>query len=118
MPPEAIERSVCSAIAGSPRRSRNSIADADGNFGALPQPPLTESKRRAQLRDRLVERVLARRLLGGLQQRARRDSRATIASLCARMSSRCCSHAFATPPSTCGHAGMPWRCSGGKYVPA
>jgi hypothetical protein len=39
MPPEAIARSVCSAISRSPRRSRNSIAEVAGNFGALREKP-------------------------------------------------------------------------------
>ena len=37
---------------------------------------------------------------------------------CERISSRCSSQAAPIAVSTCGQAGMPWRGSGGKYVPA
>ena len=43
MPPRAIARRVCDVISVSPRRSRNSIAEAGGNFGAPPKPPLRGS---------------------------------------------------------------------------
>ena len=64
-------RAACrSAIACSPRSSRNSITEACGNFGAPPKPPLRASKVSRQLRHRVVERARVERLGGWRQQRA------------------------------------------------
>ena len=116
MPPSAIPSSVFVAGSSSPRRSRNSIADACGNFGARPQPPQRSSKperrpRTASLRSASVS--------GSRDASMRADARteSVSASACRTTSPRRSRYASDTERSTWRKLGNPCRGSGGKYVP-
>ena len=77
-----------------------------------------ESKRLAQTRDGVVEHVVARRLLGGLQQRAAReprDHRLALRADVVALLVPCLRDAARAPAAS---DGMPGRGAGGKYVPA
>ena len=100
----------------SPRSSRNSMHRACGNFGAPPKPPLRASKALAQrpATASLQRALAAAARLDGCQLRARRRG-ARAAARRRRGSPRGSrSHASAIACSTCVHAGIPWRGSGGK----
>jgi hypothetical protein len=113
MPPDAIARSVWVLISVSPRRSRNSIDDAGGNFGAAPKPPLARSYER-----RSPSTASSSTLGSSSRSEGRRSapprSRSAIRAPPASISSRRSSHACDTASRTERQLGMPMRDSGGK----
>ena len=113
MPPAAIARSVWSATSVSPRRSRNSIADAGGNFGAPPKPPLARS---CSPRSPSTAASRAAAFIGSADgfRRAPPRSRSAMRDPPSRISSVRSSHASATAPSTCRQLGRPFAARAGS----
>ncbi len=101
----------------SPRRSRNSSVEAAGNFGALPKPPKAGSKVRAMPR---AASARSDSVSGSLDAGAFATLRSasSIRLACRSTSPRRSRHVSATARRTSRKLGMPWRGSGGKYVPA
>ena len=98
-------------------RSAKSSAIVGGNFGAPPKPPnrgsnCTRSVAIARVNNSssIVPDTRVRSLLAAYSSRIEAVVRATL-------SRRFC-HASATPERTRRKLGIPWRSSGGKYVPA
>ena len=120
MPPSAMrssERSTTSSDSASPTRRSSSRAIVCGNFGAWPNPPCTGS-----CCDRSAAAADASASGEGMpwSPAASSDDR-RMASVscppCSSTSSRRCCQASAMASSSWVNDGMPWRGSGGKYVP-
>jgi hypothetical protein len=97
----------------SPRRSRNSITEAWGNFGGPPQPVFSTSNT-SRSRSTAASRAEASNgcPLGVSAAPARR--RSTILGAFASISSRRDSQVSATASQTMRQLGMPCRGAGGK----
>ena len=90
---------------GGLRELRGTAEAAVDGVEGLPQPY-----------HRGVERARVEGLRGGLQARAAGQLRADPLAP-RRISAACSRHVSAIAWSTCVHDGIPWRGSGGKYVP-
>ena len=95
--------------------NNNNEADG-GNFGAPPKPPSAASNEARRLRT--ASSSGSRPSASGDGRSDVVDaSRSAIRAPAASISPRLSRHASATASSTAGHAGMPCRGPGGKYVP-